>query len=383
MCIALLTTAHPKYALIIINNRDEFILRPTSQPHWWTIGGEGGASPQPVESAVNPPAINGQALHNDNDNSNNDNKVQHVLSSRDLLRPERGTWMGITKTGHFAVLTNYRELDPSTGAPSVSGTKSRGSMVTAFLGKPTEQSVADFVEGMIADGSTQGVGGFSLLCGKLRRRRQQRQETNGDANSNGQDNLEPLAIVSNKAVYPEQIPWICGTRDEMIGLSNAAYDDPQEWPKVTKGKALLKEEIAKAVADDATEEDLLGRLFELLNQDDLPKDPSWGFEDYLKVLQNSIFIPLLGDQQHKDDMATWPTRSKENEPVQGNNGQQGSPQPVSFSTGLYGTQRQTVILVDWEGNVTYAERSLFDADGKAIEKGKGDAVFRFGIEGWQ
>lgn len=335
---------------------------------------------------MSPPATNGQPPHNCNNNEDShDDKVQHVLSSRDLLRPERGTWMGITKAGHFAVLTNYRELDSGTGAPSVSGTKSRGSMVTAFLRKPTAQSVADFVDGMIADGSTQGVGGFSLLCGKLRRRRQQqqRQEINGGANSSGHDELEPLAIVSNKAVHPEQIPWICGTRDEVIGLSNAAYDDPKEWPKVTKGKALLKDEIAKAVADDATKEDLLGRLFALLTQDDLPREPSWGFEDYLKVLQKSIFIPLLGDQQHKDDMATWPTRSGGDAPVKANNGDEGSPQPVSFSTGLYGTQRQTVILVDWEGNVTYAERSLFDADGNPIEKGKGDAVFQFDIEGWQ
>jgi len=36
MCIAIATTAHPDYALIVADNRDEFISRPTSQPHWWT-----------------------------------------------------------------------------------------------------------------------------------------------------------------------------------------------------------------------------------------------------------------------------------------------------------------------------------------------------------
>ncbi|PSR78560.1 NRDE protein-domain-containing protein [Coniella lustricola] len=378
MCIALLTTAHPKYALIVLNNRDEFILRPTSQPHWWTIPdtSDSETPAATITPATNQtPAANGDSPSNDH----NDKKVQHVLSSRDLYRPERGTWMGITKAGHFAVLTNYRELDSSTGAPSVSGTKSRGSMVTAWLGNSTEQSVADFVEGMIADGSTQGVGGFSLLCGKLRRRRQPQ----GLGKEVDCDELEPLAIVSNKAVKPDQIPWVCESRDEVIGLSNAAYDHPDEWPKVTKGKALLKEEIKKAVAEDATQEDLLSRLFGLLDQDDLPRHPNWTLEDYLKVLQQSIFVPLLGDQQHKDDMAAWTARSKEDGHVSGNGtGQQGPPQPVSFSTGLYGTQRQTVILVDWDGNVTYAERSLSDADGKEIEKGKGDSVFRFAIEGW-
>ncbi len=52
-------------------------------------------------------------------------------------------------------------------------------------------------------------------------------------------------------------------------------------------------------------------------------------------------------------------------------------------TGMYGTQRQTVILVDWEGNVSYTERALWDAHGNAIERGQGDVTFRFPIEGWE
>ncbi|PHH69946.1 hypothetical protein CDD83_5554 [Cordyceps sp. RAO-2017] len=65
MCIALFTTAHPGYALILINNRDEYILRPTSRPSWWRHPASG----------------------------------ESVLSSRDLLRAERGTWLGITRAG--------------------------------------------------------------------------------------------------------------------------------------------------------------------------------------------------------------------------------------------------------------------------------------------
>ncbi|KAI5794405.1 hypothetical protein DFH27DRAFT_134977 [Peziza echinospora] len=33
----------------------------------------------------------------------------HIFSGRDLARPERGTWLGITRQGRIAVLTNYRE----------------------------------------------------------------------------------------------------------------------------------------------------------------------------------------------------------------------------------------------------------------------------------
>ncbi|KAG5918569.1 hypothetical protein E4U42_006802, partial [Claviceps africana] len=100
MCIVLITTAHPGYALIVLDNRDEFILRPTSRPHWWRHAATG----------------------------------REVLSSRDLQRAERGAWMGITRDGLFAVLTNYREADGHDAGHPVHGIRSRGGMVTAWLG---------------------------------------------------------------------------------------------------------------------------------------------------------------------------------------------------------------------------------------------------------
>lgn len=403
MCIALISTAHPKYALVVVNNRDEFILRPTSQPHWWTIKvpSPQPSSPQTTTTTTtngHPPPTAEQNGPNDNSNE----ETQHVLSSRDLLRAEQGAWLGITRAGHFAVLTNYRELDPVTGAPSVTGTKSRGAMVTAWLGSSSRQSVGDFVEGMIADGGTTGVGGFTLICGKLRRRRRVRRDYDDDhhhhqsqnnTTNNDDLNLEPLAVLSNKALHPDHIPWIAGARGETIGLSNAAFDNPAEWPKVKKGKARLDALLAEDAAQGRGEPELREALFGLLSRDELPRGPDMSLEDYFRVLQESIFIPPIGNQAHKDDMAravaeklgdTPPvaageksattTTTKQDE-------QQPSP-PAWFSTGLYGTQRQTVILVDWEGRVTYTERSLFDANGVPIEKGQGDETFHFSIEGW-
>lgn len=378
MCIALITTAHPKYALIVINNRDEFILRPTSQPHWWTI-----KVPCPQKTA---PTINGHhsppSAEQQQNGADEGEEIQHVLSSRDLLRAEQGAWLGITRAGHFAVLTNYREIDPSTGAPSITGTKSRGAMVTAWLGASSKQSVKDFAEGMIADGSTTGVGGFTLICGKLRRRRQEDQtkETNDDKN------LEPMAVLSNKALHSDHIPWIAGQRNETIGLSNAAFDNPAEWPKVKKGKAGLEQILAEAADKDLSEAELQEQLFGLLSQDELPTGPDMSLEDHFKVLQESIFIPPLGNQSHKEEMVSARARTNE-EPKSTEVELKPNPEakttaPAWFSTGLYGTQRQTIILVDWEGNVTYTERSLFDANGVPLEKGQSDETFRFSIEGW-
>ncbi|KAG6361917.1 hypothetical protein INS49_010146 [Diaporthe citri] len=374
MCIVLLTTAHPKYALIVIDNRDEFILRPTSRPHWWSTR----ASQQP--SRTHTPDVSSQQTGVDGQPPNGDSEeIQHILSSRDLQRAERGTWLGITKSGHFSVLTNYRELDPSKLCQPISGQRSRGAMVTSWLENSAERSVGDYVEAVMASGGCQGVGGFSLICGKLRRRRE-----------GGEDGLEPMAILSNRAEHPDQIPWIVGKRGETVGLSNAAFDDPVEWPKVKNGKSLVNQVVSEAVEKDMNEDELRERLFWVLDQDTLPTHPGKSLEDHLTELKESVFIPLIGDSKHRDDMVRAASNGTDganhaDPEVQETlskvvGAQRPDPQTTGFATGMYGTQRQTIILVDWDGNVTYTERALWDSNGSAIERGEGDMTFRFGVE---
>lgn len=375
MCIVLLTTAHPKYALIILDNRDEFILRPTSLPHWWTTK----ASRQTSRAATPDP---GPGPDPDSKKANgedeDEDEVQHILSSRDLQRAERGTWLGITKSGHFAVLTNYRELDTNgNGAHLTVSKRSRGGMVTAWLSSPSGTSVGEFVESMLADGGCKGVGGFSLICAKLRKRR------------GGDDGVEPLAILSNRADHAGEVPWICGGRGEVLGLSNTVYDDPDVWPKVKSGKALLEEVVAEAAERDMGEDELLARLFSILDQDTLPAAPGQAVEEQMGVLKQSIFIPLIGDEKHQRAMPKSAETSKADpkwketmSEVAGAERPDEQPQGP-FETGMYGTQRQTLILVDHDGNVTYTERALWDANGNAIPRGEGDMKFRFAIDGWE
>ncbi|KAJ9142444.1 DUF833 domain-containing protein [Pleurostoma richardsiae] len=406
MCIVLLTTAHPRYALIVVDNRDEFILRPTSRPHWWTTLASRQPSRAPTPkptSRVEATATNGGA----DGEAGGDADVQHILSSRDLQRAEHGTWLGITRSGHFAVLTNYRETDTNDANHPIHGTRSRGGMVTAWLGSPKDESVADFVSRMMADHGCKGVGGFSLICGKLRKRRLA--ATNGGAGHNGEKaTLEPLAILSNRNDDPSQVPWIGGRRGEVYGLSNTSYDDPATWPKLESGKRLLRETIAEAVEKDLDEAELRDRLFSILDQDTLPIPPGASFDECIAILKHSIFIPPIGDAEHKAAMAnatatTTAVAAPPNGQVAGERGElneqqeehasaameevageeRPDEQPMGFMTGMYGTQRQTVVLVDWDGNVTYTERALWDANGNAIERGKGDMTFHFKIEGWE
>lgn len=332
MCIVLVTTAHPSYSIIILDNRDEFILRPTSRPHWWS------------------------------------SHHQKILSARDLQRAEQGTWLGITKTGNFAVLTNYRETDTHDKDHPIQGTRSRGGMVTAWLTSPEDESTEHFVHRLLEGEGVKGVGGFSLLCGKLRR-----EKTTGNE-------LEPLAIISNRAGSPDDVPWIAEKRGEAYGLSNTHYDDPDTWPKIKMGKEKVLEVVGEAVEKGLGEEDLVNKLYGVLDIDTLPRQEGEDFEEYIYQLRKSIFIPSIGSADPPKPIPKAEAiieADKELEAEERPEVQQG---PVM--TGIYGTQRQTIILVDWEGNVTFRERSLWDENGEPIERGKGDMKFEFRIEGW-
>ncbi|KAH8598948.1 NRDE protein-domain-containing protein [Bisporella sp. PMI_857] len=346
MCIVLATTAHPSYALIVLDNRDEFILRPTSRPHWWS------------------------------------SHHQQILSARDLQRAEQGTWLGITRTGKFAVLTNYRETDTNDVEHPIQGTRSRGAMVTAWLTSHNDESTQAFIHGLLGGEGVKGVGGFSLVCGKLRRRR--------DLKSG----LEPMAIISNRAGSAEDVPWIAEQRGEVYGLSNTCYDDPITWPKVEMGKEKLLEAVQESLEGDMGEEELVGKLYGILDTDTLPEQEDQDFEAYIFHLRKSIFIPSIGQPSPPEETLT-PDQIAASKPISNSTvtasgkgkaelkeGERPDPATSNGMTGIYGTQRQTIILVDWEGHVTFRERSLWDENGNSIERGKGDMKFEFQIEGW-
>jgi uncharacterized protein with NRDE domain len=348
MCIVLATTAHPSYALVIIDNRDEYILRPTSRPHWWT------------------------------------SHHQDILSSRDLQRAEQGTWLGITKKGNFAVLTNYREEDTHDKDHPIQGTRSRGGMVTAWLTAPEEESTEEFVHRLLGGEGVKGVGGFSLVCGKLRKRK------------NSSEELEPMAIISNRSGDFDEVPWIAGKRGEVYGLSNTSYADPITWPKVKLGKEKLLGAVEAAVEADLGEQELVDQLYAVLDTNTLPEQNGQDFETYLSELRKSIFIPSIGHQEAPQNLPKADQIAKA-EPIPQMNGkttmngnsevnlkevERPDPETHFDVAGLYGTQRQTVLLVDWEGHVTFYERSLYDLEGNPIERGSGDMKFEFQIEGW-
>lgn len=109
--------------LLIAANRDEFADRPTQPMHWW-----------------------------------NDT----MLAGKDLRAG--GTWLGLTRTGRFAAVTNVR--DPAIKDHPVP-LGSRGRIVSEFL--QSEMSAEEFLEGLIAQ--LTAASPFNLLVGEIGRGR--------------------------------------------------------------------------------------------------------------------------------------------------------------------------------------------------------------------
>ena len=255
---------------------------------------------------------------------------QHVLGARDLQRDVHGTWLGVTTDGRVAVLTNFRD-----DVGLIHGSRSRGAMVNAYLTEPTERMLKteDFVSELINENNISGVGGFSLICGRIG---------------------EPLAVVSNRTSNADGVSWVATKEGQTVGLSNAAFSD-RSWPKVLTGESLMEAAITKAVSEDFNEDQLIQEMLALLSRDTLPrlenseKEEPW--ISILKYLTLSIFIPLVAGQAAESSRADEIAAAKSDNQIIVNG-------PES---GMYGTQQQTVVLFDHNGQCTFFERNLYGA----------------------
>lgn len=163
MCLVLFAyKVHPKYPLIITANRDELYKRPTQKAHWW-------------ESHPN------------------------LLAGKDLKGG--GTWLGASKSGKFATLTNYRDM-----AHIRSDAPTRGTLVMDYL-LNEEQDAMTYLQSIENDAAFNG---YNLLL-------YEKGQLFWHSNVNGK------SLQLEEGVY---------------GMSNALLDTP--WPKVLRGKQYLR-----------------------------------------------------------------------------------------------------------------------------------------------
>ena len=285
-----------------------------------------------------------------------------------MLRSVQGTWLGITKGGRIAILTNFREE-----GPVVQEARSRGELVNTFLTQPAHSAIDSekFAKSLIGEGGEglRGVGGFTLIYGQVGM---------------------PLAVLSNRARNVEDISRVIGQKDEVVGLSNASFND-RSWPKVLKGEELMRAAIRKSVARKDTKLEFIEEMMNLLSVNNMPsRKPKESWESYSKKLRQSIFIPVMGGEGTDDDTNTNDTNDNHDLTTcnhkETNNHLESPSKSTEMSafSGLYGTQTQTVILVDHSGHVTFVERRLYNSSARAIEKGEDrDRTFEFQIEPWE
>lgn len=166
MCLVLVAwRGSENYPCVIAANRDELYTRPTVPAQWWDT------DPQ-------------------------------ILAGRDL--EAGGTWLGITRTGRFAALTNYRDPEQRRA-----GTPSRGALVTTILKSAagTAQTL-DYLRGVAAS-----YNAFNVIF------------------SDG----ERLAVFESTLREGREL------KPGIYGLSNHLLDTP--WPKVQNAKSRLSQAL--------------------------------------------------------------------------------------------------------------------------------------------
>ena len=232
-------------------------------------------------------------------------------------------------------------------------------MVNAFLTQPADnpKDIGTFVRDLVEGEVWKGAGGFSLVCGHV-----------------GQ----PLAIVSNRTPHIEDVTWVAKEKGESVGLSNAAYGD-RSWLKVVQGEEMMALTISKSIARKDGKSELIEEMMRLLSIDTLPKrQEGEGWESYVKQLRNSIFIPAIGgdgmDEVPAEDIAA----ATDDRHVHSIDNKK-APRPAAGMSGVYGTQKQTVVLVNHQGKITFVERTLYDEMARPIPNEYRDRVFEFDI----
>ncbi|WP_422361505.1 NRDE family protein [Reichenbachiella sp.] len=178
MCLILFAwKKHASYDLIVTANRDEFYNRPTQSAGLWP-------------------------------------NYPDLLAGKDLTAG--GTWMGVTKTGKFAALTNYRDIAKiSDNAPT------RGDLTKDYLTQNVEPKT--YLEKVKS--AQIPYNGFNLLVGD-------------------NDSLWYYNNINHE---------IKSLEPGIYGLSNALLNDP--WPKVETGKQKLSQLLQY---DHLTSSNLLG-----------------------------------------------------------------------------------------------------------------------------
>lgn len=187
MCLILFAwRSHPDYPLVVAANRDEFYERNTEAIAWWP-------------------------------------EHPHILAGRDCadVIGSPGTWLGFTKSGRFAALTNVRS--PSEKKPDA---RTRGELSLRYL--TSKQRPDTFIDQNAKQ--FDHYNGFNLLMADLSDPNNAEMHWVSNRLMMG-NNIRPRKVFPKNALNPG-----------VYGLSNAMLDTP--WPKVNHRVAAFAQVLA-------------------------------------------------------------------------------------------------------------------------------------------
>jgi uncharacterized protein with NRDE domain len=228
MClIAVAWRARADLPLVVAANRDEWRDRPAEPARWW--------ADQPK-----------------------------LLAGRDLQAG--GTWMGVTRGGRFAAVTNFR--DPSDRRTTA---RSRGGLVTEYLLGSMDPGawLADLMR------RSGEYNGFNLILG----------------------DGESLWYYGSREGLARPIP------PGVHGLSNHLLDEP--WPKVVRARLAME-----AALKDA---DPVPRLFDALSDSQGAPDAALPSTGVGLAWERRLASPLITGEEYGTRASTVVTMSAEGE----------------------------------------------------------------------
>ncbi|MDX1640928.1 MAG: NRDE family protein [Balneolaceae bacterium] len=199
---------HPRYPFILATNRDEFYDRPTEPAHVW-------------------------------------NTSPKMLAGKD--KKAGGTWLGISETGRFAALTNYRQMDDIK-----EDTTSRGIIVKDFL--LSDSNPRKYLLELQNNG--ENFNGFNLIAGFF----------------------DDLYYISNKKEGVYKI------KPGIHAISNAFLNTP--WPKTEQASELFK----NILDEEEPEEEHLFRMLQNDERYPIEELPDTGLPKETEKAVSSIFI---------------------------------------------------------------------------------------------
>ncbi|XP_072995578.1 uncharacterized protein [Typha latifolia] len=233
MCIAAwIWQSHPVYRLLLILNRDEYLDRPTKPVGWW---GEG---------------------------------CNKILGGRDVQGG--GTWLGCTKDGRLAFLTNVLEPDVMAGA------KTRGELPVRFL--QSKKSPEEFAKEVAKE--ADDYNGFNLILADL---------------------------CANIMVYVSNRPKGEAASIQLVSpglhvLSNAKLDSP--WHKAQRLRKSFRELLWKHGDEEIPPEDIVEKLMRDTTKATKDMLPNTGCNADWEFNLSSIFVDIDTKEGHYGTRST-------------------------------------------------------------------------------